>query len=545
MEPASFCTIATQSCKEELWGSVMSLSIQHQNANMVIMCDTECKKYIESSTPQPKLNITWYATLDKYSKLNRPIMEKMGIWDEFQMKKAEVIDKALNQYDNTLFLDCDTVILDKLYIKDPSKKLGVSPQFITEQHVKRTGYYNGGMLWVADKNIPADWIEFTKTSRYYDQASIEDLANKYEHFEFGENYNLQTWRFIYGTESTQTIFKNLNIKNNKIYYKDEPLKFIHTHYKNNTISQFNAINNHFIELLSKAGCYKQLLVIFRMCSDSWNIYIPKQPRTGIYSHKNDSFRELAKLSANKVNDLKCVPFDCDHCWLNRCVLLYDRPTLSWLNNSKEALNSRLTLFGNGDLESDFSIAKKVFKNCKPWIFWPRYPQKIEEFLDNNPPKNYNEREIESIFIGNYENNVQKTYRNNTNWDEIIEVFHCTSGSNHKFNQDEYIEKLANSKYGLCLRGYGSKCHREVELMALGTVPIITQEVSINAYADPPQENIHYLKVESSDELINKINSISKSKWEEMSANCILWYHKNIHSINMWNSMINYILYDLE
>ena len=66
-----------------------------------------------------------------------------------------------------------------------------------------TGYYNGGMLWTKNKDIPNDWIFFTKKSRYFDQASIEDLAKKYSYFEFGENYNLQCWRLLLSQDSPQ------------------------------------------------------------------------------------------------------------------------------------------------------------------------------------------------------------------------------------------------------------------------------------------------------------------------------------------------------
>jgi hypothetical protein len=104
-------------------------------------------------------------------------------------------------------------------------------------------------------------------------------------------------------------------------------------------------------------------------------------------------------------------------------------------------------------------------------------------------------------------------------------------------------KIRNSKYGLCLRGYGKKCHREVELMAFGTVPIITNFVNINSYYDPPLENIHYIKVSSIDELKNKIKSISKEKWTEMSKSCYTWYQKNIYSKNSFQNMMNYILFD--
>jgi hypothetical protein len=104
-------------------------------------------------------------------------------------------------------------------------------------------------------------------------------------------------------------------------------------------------------------------------------------------------------------------------------------------------------------------------------------------------------------------------------------------------------KLRNSKYGLCIRGYGSKCHREVELMAFGTVPIVTKEVSINSYLDPPVENVHYIKVDNKEEFKQKINSISQEKWIEISNACYEWYQRNVYSKNAWNNMISNILYD--
>ena len=154
---------------------------------------------------------------------------------------------------------------------------------------------------------------------------------------------------------------------------------------------------------------------------------------------------------------------------------------------------------------------------------------------------YDERTIESIFIGNFENNVQKKYRQDgINWDSVLDVYHCTAGNKYLFSHEEYLMKLRESKYGLCLRGYGSKCHREVELMAFGTVPIITTDVCISSYMDPPKENVHYIFVNSPNELENKINKISQEQWEKMSKNCYDWYQKNVISDNMWQNMIEYI-----
>ena len=81
-------------------------------------------------------------------------MTRLGTWDDFQMNKAKVIEKALTENKDTLFLDSDIIIIDKICDIDGSKDLGVSPQFIREKYVNETGYYNGGMLWVKNKNIP-------------------------------------------------------------------------------------------------------------------------------------------------------------------------------------------------------------------------------------------------------------------------------------------------------------------------------------------------------------------------------------------------------
>ena len=137
---------------------------------------------------------------------------------------------------------------------------------------------------------------------------------------------------------------------------------------------------------------------------------------------------------------------------------------------------------------------------------------MEKFLEANKLKSYNERNIESIFIGNIENNIQNQYRNTNNiWETVLDVYHCTQGTQHKFSQEEYLEQISKSKYGLCLRGYGSKCHREVELMTIGTVPIITESVCIDSYMYPPEENIHYIICNNPENLKTILSNISQEK----------------------------------
>ena len=137
--PKSFSTICTQSCKQELIGFLLSLSIHHRNAKVYVICDTATKHYIEQSTPEIMLDICWKVDLDKYSNMNRTQMERNGMWSEFQMAKADVITFALETSEDTLFLDSDTIILDTLELPSNTKQLGVSPQFIKKKDVDNFG----------------------------------------------------------------------------------------------------------------------------------------------------------------------------------------------------------------------------------------------------------------------------------------------------------------------------------------------------------------------------------------------------------------------
>ena len=542
MRPSSFCSLATYTCHHELFGLLLSLSLYHPGEKVHCLVDSKTKKTIDESTPKIKLNIRWHVKLDKYSGMNRRQMEQKGIWSEFQMMKAEVINLALKEDPDTLFLDADMVILDTIDDIDKSKQLGLSPHYIRKRDTDLYGYYNGGMLWTNQKTLKDDWIKFTKTSRYFDQASIEDLANKYSFFVFGENYNFSWWRVAQSDIPPQSIISFISVRNNKLHYKNKPLKIIHTHFhemSNGTIRQFNQL---MINLLTKIKDYKTLMIISRMIDKKWIIQLPKQPMGGKWVHSNDSFRELVILLRNKNKDVDVeLSENSGHVWINPSILLYDRPTLYWSDNADR---SSVILLGNGSLSQEGNNLMQRGFNVKPWIFWPRRPMILEKVLKENNILGYDERASTTVFIGNYENNVQQKYRQtNHDWKSVLDEYHCTSGHKHKFTQEEYLMKLRGSRFGLCLRGFGSKCHREVELMAFGTVPVVTPEVSIKDYMDPPVENVHYLRVNSPEELKEKVSNISEEKWKEMSKACYEWYQRNVHSDNCWENMLLNMLYN--
>lgn len=536
--PDSFCFICTNSSFNELQGMLLSLSLYHPNASVYGLVDTKTKKNIENIMYLLKLNLKLFLTLDKYSDKNRIIMEREGIFKEFLLNKAEIMKLALKECNDTMLLDCDIVFFKSIDNIDKSKELAVSPHFIKKINTDEVGYYNIGVLWTKNLEVINDWIYYTQSSRYFEQASIEDLTKKYTFQEFGKEVNFMPWRIIVG-DNPQEVVNSININNNQINIGSKPLVFLHTHFDD---QRFIQINNIFINALRKLKRYKELLIIDRIINKNWTIKIPKQPQQGIWRHANDSFRELALLYKKNNSDVNIELIDNGHCWLGNHILLYDRPTHEWFN--QDLVNSSLILLGNGDINIEGKILKDNGLNVKPWIFWPRRPFILEKMLDNNKIKSFSERTMESIFIGNIENNVQNQYRNtNNNWENVLDVYHCTQGRQHKFTQEEYLEQLANAKYGLALRGYGSKCHREVELMALGTVPIITESVSIESYMNPPQENIHYIRCNNPENLKTILSNISEEQWTIMSNNCYEWYQRNVHSKNSFKYFLSNILYN--
>jgi hypothetical protein len=531
--------MCTHTCYFEFIGLTYSLSIHHPGARFYCMLDTKTKEELDNLTLKPNLDIKVVVGLDKYTGLNRQKMEQMNIIKEFWNNKADIMSYALEYEKDTQFLDSDVFIVNPINCIDHSKDLGLSPHYIRKSNTDEVGYYNGGCVWTKNKEVPICWKKHTVNSRYVDQASLEDVAIDYKDsmFEFGEEINYMPWRILLADNQRDEINK-ININNNQLNIGNKPLVFLHTHFHD---TRFTQINNIFINCLKKLRRYKELLIIDRIINKSWIIKIPKQPQFGIWNHTNDSFRELVLLYKKNNKDLNIELTNNGHCWLGNNIMLYDRDTTEWFN--KDLFNTSLILFGNCNVNKDCQILLDNNINIKPWIYWPRRPFILEKFIEKNNCKSYSERNIESIFIGNIENDVQNKYRNsNLNWENALDVYHCTYGFTKKFSQEEYLTHLSNSKFGLSLRGYGVKCHREIELMALGTVPIITPEVDVESFLVPPEKNKHYIRCDHPDNLKNILSTITEKEWKIMSNNCIEWYKTYIHSKNSFNHLLNNILY---
>ena len=258
------------------------------------------------------------------------------------------------------------------------------------------------------------------------------------------------------------------------------------------------------------------------------IYMPRKSLTGLYSHSGDSFRELVRLWADK----KYVRIE-EHptavqIWLHAIghTLLYDRPTLEWLQAAPpDEQTWKKALFGNPPAQGDDATA---------WTFWARRPELLEEFVkDGLGTRGYNQRKHLLVFYGKIENKVQERRRKTHDWESACTDFIMPNGGDYKLTHYQYLEKLADAKYGLCLAGYGKKCHRETECMALGTVPVVAADVDMSNYANPPIEGIHYIRVQDPAEADKKTEETTEEQWLFMSMACKEWWLKNCSVEGSW------------
>ena len=174
-----------------------------------------------------------------------------------------------------------------------------------------------------------------------------------------------------------------------------------------------------------------------------------------------------------------------------------------------------------------------------WSFWPRRPRLVELLvIEGIQETSFEERSKTLVFYGRVENNVQKTRRDNKlpeACDDFYMPISVGKEEAYKFSQEEYLRQLANARFGLCLAGFGSKCHREIECMSMGCVPVVAPDVDMTHYVEPPLEGIHYLRLTSFDpeEARSLIAGINKDQWKLLSDCACGWWLRNCSAEGMW------------
>ena len=226
-------------------------------------------------------------------------------------------------------------------------------------------------------------------------------------------------------------------------------------------------------------------------------------------------------------------------WIKDNLFTYefhkDDSKLIWINNDILFWTADEKYDAPGNNVEKIDCQYKIMMNLVlpdtiPSFYWSRDENALNRFIDDNKYLDYSERRQNTIFLGSIKDAYQGSFRDPNVWKEYIDEFDCKTGGekNYKYDQEGYYRALASTKYGLCLRGGGPKCWRDIEYLALGCVLIITPGVDVKNFHNPLIENQHYISIEDPKEIQEKIQKIDAEKWNQMSKACQKWYKENSH-----------------
>lgn len=258
--PGAIATLANLAAWDDLQIFLRSLEIFTPNRPPIYIF---CCSNIEKKLKEFEYNGIIYTktVLDVYGQYNRKQMESLhsfkglsNLFHDFTQEKCDLMEWALDnmkeKQQGVLFCDADICWLGPIPAIPEGKTLALSPHMIRKLDTSRFGEFNAGFLWTNDSTKISDWREFCKTSRFFEQAALEDLSDQTldaEFYTFPETVNYGWWRMYQspnGLDTQQAAWAYIANGIPVLTIKCEPVVCIHTHW--NTDDLITTKFNNFI-----------------------------------------------------------------------------------------------------------------------------------------------------------------------------------------------------------------------------------------------------------------------------------------------------------
>jgi len=567
---------------------LLSLSSTNPGSKVVLFVDDKIHLMIKEIS-NLNLEMTIIENLNSYSDKTRDAMVKAGTWTDFQMIKSNILDYCLNIYKDVLYLDCDIFIINEIEIPD-SCELVLSPHYINNNLSDKYGYYNGGCVWTKNKEMPAKWREFSKTSRFFDQASLEDCAKIFNTKEFGENYNIIMERDLKFNDFT---YDKINI-----YLKGKPIIFFHTHFNNTSQANFNHIISSLIGKCNSKAYLKEFITNYHFKFRSDNIM----------KCKNPNCKFLAKIES-KIHSKYC----CKMCKINSTHgTLCERKKYSGIGDDVNRINNFMDSFAK--LRNDSGITYPPFAQMKFEVFFYNYMSKQDEYIKKRYiPIFWTENQISSdksliserqILVDSLKKDITyftvvqhddgithtrlpktiifgmggigdvpipltyktpttfETMRNNpktlfcsfmgsiTHWcrnnvcdaikDKPNVWLNKTEWTNKisNVNQEKFLEIMSQSRFSLAPRGYGKTSFRLYEALNLGSIPVYVYDQPWLPYTEILDWNKMAVLIHVNDisTMYEKLHKITDSEIADM-----LTYYEHYKHLFTFEGISEYII----
>jgi len=209
-KPAVLAILANTQAIPDLEVFFTSLQLWNTDLPPIYMyCCSKTLDYLDKKQPY-KGPLVCRVMLDSYSTLTRAQMERLpsveglsNLFHDFTQEKCSLVEWAYKHIpedkkeQGVLFCDADICWLGSLPCIPKGKQLGLSPHMIRKEDEALYGEYNAGFIWTNQSAFSTLWKQACKSSRFFEQAALEVLADNTSNQElhlFGEEINYGWWR---------------------------------------------------------------------------------------------------------------------------------------------------------------------------------------------------------------------------------------------------------------------------------------------------------------------------------------------------------------
>lgn len=169
------------------------------------------------------------------------------------------------------FLDADICLFGKLPEIPRGINIVLAPHYIRPGDEARYGRYNGGFLWMREPQLLKVWSEATHTSRFFEQAALEDVAAAAEkHDIFPIQQNFGWWRLYQSTLNPQEMASKFGFNRRGegigLTFEGKALGSVHTHFfekKDPYTMEFNKFLQGLLEKMGKHPPAQEFLRFLR------------------------------------------------------------------------------------------------------------------------------------------------------------------------------------------------------------------------------------------------------------------------------------------
>ena len=234
-------------------------------AEVFVLTDTPTHRLL--SALKSRIRVHYRVGLDAYEGFTRKDMEARDggrystMFHDFSMEKANAIqcvfeERPLPLARGVWCLDTDICLLAPLPTIPTTKSIAFSPHLIRKVDEERVGTYNVGMIWMRDARFLNIWRKAVYSSRFYEQAALEDVAKAAgtDLYELPIQDNFGWWRYLQSADPPPVLEErfgyNRRLPSAGLTYEGSVLRSIHTHWDD--ASPFNIWMRGRLEFLARS-----------------------------------------------------------------------------------------------------------------------------------------------------------------------------------------------------------------------------------------------------------------------------------------------------